>query len=226
MKLLSNLTTCLALSTPRLGAGERTKGQPATSPREIHFPSAVPSIQTKSPDQSRGFSLQLTPETGFEPPTYALPIASDYQEAGWNEGPRLKEQNDLAHSIATKEYSTAGNYQDAEATSLGTVEKSAPGTPNATDEMVRPSAKCKRMLESTISTSSCQRTISMRTKSAPCRPHFSIWRQTSEFDLQNLKRDDTPPAVPRNLRILPIPERALKQGRVFIAQELRAKVTK
>gem|GEM_PF-3947452 len=34
-----------------------------------------------------------------------------------------------------------------------------------------------------------------------------------------LKRVDTPPAVPPNLRILPIPESALKQGCVFIAQE-------
>ena len=40
----------------------------------------------------------------------------------------------------------------------------------------------------------------------------------------HLKRVDTPPAVPPNLRILPIPERALKQGWV-IAQEWPAAVS-
>ena len=33
---------------------------------------ALPEPQTKSPDQGRGFSLQLVPETGVEPATYAL----------------------------------------------------------------------------------------------------------------------------------------------------------
>ncbi|WP_259261373.1 hypothetical protein [Stenotrophomonas rhizophila] len=40
--------------------------------------------QTKSPDQGRGFLLYLVPEIGIEPTTYALPIASDCQEARWN----------------------------------------------------------------------------------------------------------------------------------------------
>ena len=40
----------------------------------------------------------------------------------------------------------------------------------------------------------------------------------------HLKRVDTPPAVPPNLRILPIPERALKQGWV-IAREWPAAVS-
>ena len=40
------------------------------------------------------------------------------------------------------------------------------------------------------------------------------------------KRVDTPPTVPPNLCILPIPERALKQGWVFIAQEWPAAVSR
>jgi hypothetical protein len=60
--------------------------------------------QTKSPDQGRGFSLQLALEPGVEPATCTLPIASDCREAGWNEELCPEEQSNLAHSIATKEY--------------------------------------------------------------------------------------------------------------------------
>jgi hypothetical protein len=49
--------------------------------------------------------LNLVPEIGIEPTSYALPIASDCQEARWNEEMCLEKHNDPARSIATKEYS-------------------------------------------------------------------------------------------------------------------------